>query len=295
VYTTEGGEASVQADAVEPVRIVDRRRHDFFLVDNAVVTRHGASVGPIGLAVYMALAHRAHRDNGAAWPSIQTIAKEIGAGAHSVRKGLAALEAAGLIHIRRRFDPDRKQYSSSVYTLLAVPSAPAGGTSPGEPGVLRQANQGGSPDEREQDELNNRKEQAKGSPGAGLLTSATDPSGPAEGAASAHAPGGKWEPLVSALEAELGPVMRKRDGKPNALAGRLMGMIGARVDSDVVRAVALWRAFVAWQREAGTWRFVTASNVQERFHRWAHEGADWGAGGALDFAGAGGANEDLVL
>ena len=103
---------------LETFHIRDRRGGDRFVVHNAVIKKYGPSLGPYGIAVYAALAMHATDTTGQAWPSVATIAHEIGASTSSVRRSLKDLETARLVHVERQYDEETKLYSTSIYTLL---------------------------------------------------------------------------------------------------------------------------------------------------------------------------------
>jgi hypothetical protein len=115
-YSGETAENNSQTTTVE---VRDQRRHNFFIVDNEVIDDFGPILKSWGLAVYLCLARHANQDS-QAWPSQNTIAKEIGLSRGKVRDGIALCEETGLIKTHRRKNEDGS-YSSTVYTLLPVP------------------------------------------------------------------------------------------------------------------------------------------------------------------------------
>jgi len=108
----------------EPSRVVDLRRGGWFWISNEVVTTFGPQIGIHGLAVYAVLAQ--HSDaSGQAFPSVQRIAKLMNCSPGTARKGIAALEQAGLI--KREIHQSRiTGWRATVYTLLETrrPEAP---------------------------------------------------------------------------------------------------------------------------------------------------------------------------
>lgn len=80
----------------------------------------GSDIPPPARAVAMALAARANTHTGACWPSVATLALDLGITARSVRRHLATLEAAGWLTRSARYDGGVQR--SNVYRL-AVPGA----------------------------------------------------------------------------------------------------------------------------------------------------------------------------
>src|SRR3954454_9304538 len=74
-----------------PFTVRDRRRKGYFTIDNELLDRCGAELGPYGLAVYMALARFANQDN-ACWPSLATIAQRTGMSRRQVIREIAKLQ-----------------------------------------------------------------------------------------------------------------------------------------------------------------------------------------------------------
>lgn len=91
--------------------------YNFTLVDNELLTRHGAALGPNGIAVYMALKAFA-QGKGCCHPSRETIAKRIGTSVSTVKRTLPTLERAGLVRIEPHYVNNRQ--TVSTYHLLPV-------------------------------------------------------------------------------------------------------------------------------------------------------------------------------
>jgi hypothetical protein len=133
------------------IEVRDKRQPGHFWADNEVYTKYGPTIGIDGFAVYMALCQYANEVS-QAWPSVATLAKQLGAAPNTIRKALGKLDKAGLITITERpRDTDHKVAQTNVYTLLKVDKSR--GTSPDEVphdmqyGVLHDVNHGTSPDE----------------------------------------------------------------------------------------------------------------------------------------------------
>jgi DNA-binding MarR family transcriptional regulator len=96
----------------------DRRRHDFFIVDNEVIVEHGAEIGPHGIAVYCALVCHAGADR-RCHPSLTALAREVGMSRKGVAGVLKKLEKAGLVGITRQHT-EKGLRKESLYVLRRV-------------------------------------------------------------------------------------------------------------------------------------------------------------------------------
>lgn len=103
------------------LEIRDRREANWFWASRDIVYKEGAKIGPYGIAVYAALCCHANENN-RAWPSLSTLACEIGCGERKVRETLRELETLGWIACEEKFRDDGSQ-TSNVYTLLPSPHA----------------------------------------------------------------------------------------------------------------------------------------------------------------------------
>lgn len=95
----------------------DARTFPFFQVENAVIDRYGAALGPYGLAVYMAIARHVNQKSGVAFPGMATIARETGMSRNRVVAAVKKLETTGLIRVNRRKRDDGGK-ASNEYTLV---------------------------------------------------------------------------------------------------------------------------------------------------------------------------------
>ena len=102
------------------------------MVFNDLYDKHGAQLGPYGLAVYMALCRYANRED-ECWPSYARIAKGTGVSRRQIVREIQKMESLGIIEV------GRTQGGVSVYILLdtdaseALPSASE--ASPGASGA----------------------------------------------------------------------------------------------------------------------------------------------------------------
>lgn len=99
--------------------IRDTRDPGWFWADNVLIDRYAKEIGPIGVAVYMALARFADR-GGRAFPSHRTLAALLGTARNTVKVGLDNLIAAGLVTVAERSIPGRDERTTNEYTLLPM-------------------------------------------------------------------------------------------------------------------------------------------------------------------------------
>jgi len=98
----------------------DERRPPWSWFDNAIIHRYGASIGPYGLAVYMALLTYADKSR-TCFPSLQTLAKVLKINKKTVLKSLKRLEDCGLIRIEHRYrqlEDGRTECLANRYTIV---------------------------------------------------------------------------------------------------------------------------------------------------------------------------------
>lgn len=119
-------------------------------IDNRIITDYAPRLGPIPLAVYVALASFANCDTRQCYPSISTLARLVRVSYPTAQKAIRALESAGLIRAQPVWE-DKGNRRPNLYTLLPV----AGGQSPcvGVPNGVRE---GTKPTLEEQDLMNKR-------------------------------------------------------------------------------------------------------------------------------------------
>lgn len=137
------------------IELKDERQRGWFWIDNDVFRKHGVTLGPYGLAVYMALAYHANR-KAACWPSYDTLAAEIGISKRKLIEVTKLLVDLRLIEVRRRSteqtaDEPPQANLTNVFVLLSLEdgSAPralggAGGAPQGVQ-VVHPGGAGGAP------------------------------------------------------------------------------------------------------------------------------------------------------
>lgn len=112
-------------------RLVDRRGHGFYIVDNDIIEVHGRKLGVYGIAVYNVLLKFCNASGTNAFPSYQTIADLIGISRTKAIETVALLLKCGLIEKTSRKSSSGES-SSNLYTLLDVKKT-AGGSAQDEP------------------------------------------------------------------------------------------------------------------------------------------------------------------
>lgn len=103
------------------ISLRDRREANWFWASRDIVYKDGKKLGPYGIAVYMSLCAHAN-DQGKAWPSLSTLAEEIGCGERKVREVLRELETLKWIKSEPKYREDGSQMSNE-YSLLPSPHA----------------------------------------------------------------------------------------------------------------------------------------------------------------------------
>jgi hypothetical protein len=91
--------------------IIRDRRPGYLRVYNDLYDRFGATLGPYGLAVYMALCRYANQDS-ECWPSYGTIARGTGMSKRQVMREVAKMEELGVIAV------ERSNHTANVFVLL---------------------------------------------------------------------------------------------------------------------------------------------------------------------------------
>jgi len=127
-------------DALE---IRDIRDGGWFWADNELIDKYGKIIGPYGIAVYMGLARYAN--NNKCWPSLKTIAKNIGTSRPTVKKAIDKLQATGLITVLRRRTSEGDS-DTNLYTLEKIKGSGQGRCLPSKgacPPVGKEITQGG--------------------------------------------------------------------------------------------------------------------------------------------------------
>jgi DNA-binding MarR family transcriptional regulator len=109
--------SSVPASSGLAVR--DRRQPGWLWVHNEVIDRYGQELGPIAIAVYVALTRYASNDTQQCWPTHKTLAEKAGISVSSVKRAISKLVALKLVHVERRFT-EQGDPTSNRYTLLRI-------------------------------------------------------------------------------------------------------------------------------------------------------------------------------
>lgn len=93
-------------------------RATFLRLSPTVLEKYGKYIGPIGIAVYCALAKYADNDTRESWPSHKTMADLIGTSSRSVKTYIGKLASVGLVEIEARHD-DEGRRTSNLYILTS--------------------------------------------------------------------------------------------------------------------------------------------------------------------------------
>jgi DNA-binding MarR family transcriptional regulator len=99
--------------------IHDARDLPVFVVDDALIDRHGAQIGAYGVAVYTTLARYAKQGH-ATILAYQTIADALGIGRTTVRDTIKRLAEIDLIRVEPQTDDAGNPIASNRYTLLPI-------------------------------------------------------------------------------------------------------------------------------------------------------------------------------
>ncbi len=98
------------------VKIRDRRRKQFFIVDNDYLNGYARLCGISATGVYISLCRHANREE-KAWPSIQLIAEELSINERTARRAIKTLEEWNIIQAEREKDEKTKRWKGTIYTL----------------------------------------------------------------------------------------------------------------------------------------------------------------------------------
>ena len=98
-----------------PIRIIDKRNKQYFVVDDAYLNGYAKLLGPITSMVYITLCRHVDKSQNA-FPSQEMIAEKIGAGVRSVKDSIAKLREWNLIEIARERTEHR--WARNSYYLL---------------------------------------------------------------------------------------------------------------------------------------------------------------------------------
>jgi Helix-turn-helix domain len=99
-------------------QVIDKRRRDFFMCDNAIIDTYAPILGPYALAVYVAMLRYAGQKD-TCFPSLKLLGKQLGMGKNSVVKAIAALKEAKLVTVKHRTDK-AGDAASNLYFIRQV-------------------------------------------------------------------------------------------------------------------------------------------------------------------------------
>lgn len=102
------------------MEVRDRRNKGWFWIDNALLDGFAKVLGPNATLVYIALSRHADNDLQQCFPSMDTIADEVGLKSRkTVSNGIKSLEKYGLIEVAKSHNPTNGKRLNNVYTLLS--------------------------------------------------------------------------------------------------------------------------------------------------------------------------------
>lgn len=102
-----------------PFSVADRRKRGYFTIDNVLLDIYGERLTPYGIAAYACLARFANSDQ-QCWPSMETIAKRTGMSSRHARRMIGLLAELNIISITPQYNPQTKEHTSNLYTLLDI-------------------------------------------------------------------------------------------------------------------------------------------------------------------------------
>lgn len=100
------------------VFIIDERRRDFYLIDNALITAYGRHIGPYAIAVYNCLSCHADKKR-ESFPSYRTIANETGMSRDTAMRAVQTLVDWNMVRVTIEEKPTG-EYANNRYHLLDV-------------------------------------------------------------------------------------------------------------------------------------------------------------------------------
>lgn len=89
----------------------------YFRIPNEIIDTYGEQLGAYGLSILMCLARFANQEL-VCWPAVTTLAKRTGMSRRQALKQINLLKELGLIEITPQYNPETKEFSSNLYTLL---------------------------------------------------------------------------------------------------------------------------------------------------------------------------------
>jgi len=116
---TQNSHAVEQIDATDTLQIRSHRRAQWFWIDNDVIDVHAQALGPIGVALYAALARYTNHKTGQCYPSLVLLSTKLGMTHLTARRYLHRLVERRLITVEPR--PGH----SALITLLDMPETDA--------------------------------------------------------------------------------------------------------------------------------------------------------------------------
>lgn len=104
------------------MKIREKRRKNYFDIDNDYIKLYARHLGIIATAVYSSLCMHSDYTTQRSWPSMETLAEQHGIERHAVSRALKKLEEWNIIKTDRAIDRKKKKRKNNVYTLLSKES-----------------------------------------------------------------------------------------------------------------------------------------------------------------------------
>lgn len=101
------------------MEVRDKRKDNWFWIDNIILERYGAEIGPYGIALYCALCKYASNETQTSYPSQASLGKLLGMTPPTVRAALKKLVECGLVEYEHRAS-DTGARTSNMYYLVDV-------------------------------------------------------------------------------------------------------------------------------------------------------------------------------
>lgn len=96
----------------------DKRKKEWFWVDNEYLNGYGRVFGTTGVAIYVSLCRHANNETQECFPAQEDIAEELNISPRTVRRYIKLFEKYHIISVNRERDPITKKWFNNVYTLL---------------------------------------------------------------------------------------------------------------------------------------------------------------------------------
>jgi hypothetical protein len=104
-------------------QVLDRRKTNFFVVDNVVIDQYLSAIGPSAFGLYCVLARLADNKSHSCFPGLAYLMEKTGQSKNTLLKSIKTLDEHALVRVQHREDR-----LSNVYVLLDLSSWTCGGS-----------------------------------------------------------------------------------------------------------------------------------------------------------------------